>query len=125
MSLNSASSIFTAIAFYFVYLETLSLRHTFGIVLIVMAAVFIGISKSGSTSPEVDASDDQISILLPMGLALLQSLFITMNLLLTKLLLKKGYSQIQLMVDFLFIQHAIVALLFIYEHFWITPYTWS
>jgi drug/metabolite transporter (DMT)-like permease len=125
LSINSVTSFFCAIAFYVVYGEKLKVKHLIGMCLMVCCVVIIGLSKSiSSTLLEVEdneASDpnlgpyesQQSSVIIPICLALLYSVIATITCLISRMVLSRGYSHFQYVLDYLFIYGVCISILFV------------
>lgn len=79
-SLFSTSIVFSAVLFYFLYDEKLSIRHFIGLSLMIVAVVLISVGKTRKTETEVlvdDVSEEYLAM--AVIFALLSGVILTLN----------------------------------------------
>lgn len=111
-SIVTISVFMTAILFYFKYNEKLMLQHIIGMLLIVVCVVILSISKSNRS---LEVFEPTISIMVPIGLVIVQACIYTFNTFLVRQFSLRGYKSIRFSTDFLFVYGICIFVLYLFE----------
>ena len=146
-SFTTFSSFTTAITFYFLYKERLTLQHMIGMIMIISSVIIVGIAKSIAHSSSSSRKDDDdlylasvdyddtvpvtplpaFSIwymMIPYFIAFIACFFLTGSSYLARMSKAAGYPSIQFCLDFSFASGILYIICFFYTHFGADPYPW-
>lgn len=91
ISILALTPFFTAFAFHFIFKEKLASSHYYGMIFMtVCVAILTNAQSSSSESKEEEGNKTHISILVPIGLAILLNLVVTFNNVTSRFIFKKG-----------------------------------
>ncbi|CDW78595.1 UNKNOWN [Stylonychia lemnae] len=126
-SIYGATSVMTAIAFYFIFKETLGQKHVAGIMIVMISVVLMA---NGKYIPTQEAAvkhsitaDNQISVLVPIALALTNCFIFVLNSAAARFLRGTKMNTYQYTADSQSIVSTLYVSIAIYQHIYISPYS--
>ena len=125
ISLYAANILTTSFGFYLVFNENLTSKHLIGMICIIISIVLISFGKStpaDGTSTDSDLKTEKISVLIPIGLALLVCLVITGQSLISRAIRYTKMSSAQYTADSQCLSNLLLCVLGVYEHVFVQEY---
>lgn len=115
----------TSLVFFIAFKERLSIKHMIGMICVVMSIVMIGFANSNREKSSIQTSENLMSPIVPLLLALCFCFIIAISSLIARLVIKRGrMSSLQFSADAMITQNVIFTIGAYLHHFHnSTPYS--